>query len=486
MIATALPPYPSTRARTALSPSQLAILTAKIAHTLQDTLSLPTDRLSTPTTISFLASYARDAAHQALDTLLWDGSTPATSSTSRETRTVHARALQLAERLAPIGMLDILLLFDLSIAYTTHPKRLRALLSAAFLSSAPLLHELRNSAVHAFTAVLSPSTGLYSLRKFTHSLLCFLRVCPPEAIRVFAHSKDFHIALARTYDTGLAAVVQSYGGLRLPPNDARLERPLDEWERIFLETKVALIDTFHLLLKMLLLDLARAAGTARAAESEHVFGIVFALFDLPAPAPAPSSLPTPFLNRPLLVDFQHAYDLSRLFSDALSSTAADDARLGALVASLGIQNDSGRGPGALKLLLGSGVPAGIDARGNRRPTTNTTSFPGEIASSSGLGAGPSIDSVVDAQVSEVLSILPDHAPDYVRALFRRSEYSTVERVVEALLEGTAPPSEMLGATEPREEFEYTRDRRNVFDAEEIDLSRVHIGKKRCMAIFVSG
>ena len=334
--------------------------------------------------------------------------------------------------------------------------------------------------MYAFTAVLSPSTGLYSLRKFTHSLLCFLRACPHEAVRVFAHSKDFHIALARTYDTGLAAVVQSYGGLRLPPNDGRLERPLDEWERIFLETKVALIDTFHLLIKTLLVDLARTTGIARAAESEHVFDIVLALFDLPAPTPASSSPPTPFLNRPLLVDFQHAYDLSRLFSDVLSSTAADDARIGALVASLDIQDDSGRGPGALKLLLGSGVPAGIDARGNRRPTTN------KITSSSGLAAGSSIDSVVDAQVSEVLSILPDHAPDYVCALLRRAEYGTVERVVEALLEGTAPPSETLGVTEPREEFEYTHDRRNVFDAEEIDLSRVHIGKKRYMAVFVSG
>jgi activating signal cointegrator complex subunit 2 len=94
--------------------------------------------------------------------------------------------------------------------------------------------------------------------------------------------------------------------------------------------------------------------------------------------------------------------------------------------------------------------------------------------------------VIDPRVEEVRAILPDYAPEYVEELLRRTEYGSVERVVEALLEGTAPPPEALEqqatlrapTPQPREEFEYTHDRRNVFDGEEMDTSRLRIGKKR--------
>ena len=60
------------------------------------------------------------------------------------------------------------------------------------------------------------------------------------------------------------------------------------------------------------------------------------------------------------------------------------------------------------------------------------------------------------------------------------------RVVEALLEGTAPPLEAIQqqttlkfqTPQAPEEFEYTRDRRNVFDGEDMDTSQMRIGKKR--------
>jgi activating signal cointegrator complex subunit 2 len=101
--------------------------------------------------------------------------------------------------------------------------------------------------------------------------------------------------------------------------------------------------------------------------------------------------------------------------------------------------------------------------------------------------------VVDPRVEDVLAILPDYEPGYVEALLQRAEYGSVERVVEALLEGTAPPPEAIRqqrqllqqpATSKaqnapaRDEFEYTRDRRNVFDGEEMDVSKLRIGKKR--------
>jgi activating signal cointegrator complex subunit 2 len=100
---------------------------------------------------------------------------------------------------------------------------------------------------------------------------------------------------------------------------------------------------------------------------------------------------------------------------------------------------------------------------------------------------------VDPRVEEVRAILPDYAPEYVQTLLLRSEYGNVERVVEALLEGTAPPPEAIQqqatlkkAQTPQapEAFEYTHDRRNVFDGEDMDTSRMRIGKKRFLLVLL--
>jgi hypothetical protein len=40
-------------------------------------------------------------------------------------------------------------------------------------------------------------------------------------------------------------------------------------------------------------------------------------------------------------------------------------------------------------------------------------------------------------------ILRNYAPEYVEALLHRTEYATIEGVVEALLEGTALPPEAI-------------------------------------------
>ncbi|KAI0052127.1 hypothetical protein FA95DRAFT_1616818 [Auriscalpium vulgare] len=466
----ALPPYPSESARSSLSPSQLATLRQKIAGALQETLSLPAQKRDNPATVAFISSYAQDVAKQALQALVWDPQTSSAPTETREGKTIHARALLLAERLAPSGLLDVCALLDITIAYSTYPSRLRALLASAVGANSSVIADIANAGLSAFIGVFTPGapTGLYGLRKAAHCVLCLLRAAPPEVLHVFSHSKDFVLVVARAYDDGLAAISQTYGGLRLPESGAP-SRPLDEWERVVLETKVALMDTFHILFTSLVTSLARLTGPALTSATEHTFDIIFALHELPGPSTS-SSAPTPFLNRPLLVDYQHAHDLSRILRDALDKAAADDARLEFITASLrSLDESASPGPGALKLLLGSGVPPGIDNLGRGAHTL-------PVAAEATTGAGPS-SSAADGMVSEVRAILPDYAPDYVRSLLSRSEFGgSVERVVEALLEGTAPSPEAI-AREEAAMLEFTNDRRNVFDDEPIDLSRFRVGKK---------
>ncbi|KAH9981619.1 hypothetical protein BJV74DRAFT_952915 [Russula compacta] len=492
-----LPPYPSFHARSQLSHTQLASLNQKISLSIQQTLHLPSQALNPTISAPFVSSYVRDVAQHNLDTLIWDidSSRAKPRPETTEARTIRARTLLLAERLASTGVLDLTTLLDLSIAYASHPARLRALFIDAFSSSPSLATTTTTSALPAFTSVLLShnTTGLHGLRKAAHAILCLLRVGPPELLRAFAHSKDFILALAQSYDAGLGAAASSYGRLYLPVAGAPQREP-DDWEILFLQTKADLLDAFHILFTALLKHVDPPSLVAKAKDT---LDVVSALHALPGPSKRPDdhTPPTPFLNRSLLADYQHAYDLSEVLTRALPhAAAADDARLKRLTAALhDLDADLDRSgpsaagqarnqdPGAFRLLLGPDVHLG----GATRISESAIAIPSGEVEAAATASG---STAADPRVQEVRAILPDYTPEYVEALLQHTEYGSVERVVEALLEGTAPLPEALQQQQQQvtlkarvpqapKEFEYTRDRRNVFDAEEMDVSRLRMGKK---------
>lgn len=505
MSATVAPllPYPCARARASLPPSQHAAFYQTVSSALAQTLDLPPAQRDTAATRAFISSYAKDTAQEVLQSLIWeeDGSKSRLfQNLTKVERSIRHRVFLLAERQAAVGSLNLQVLLDLSVAYgSTNSSRLRSLFSSAVAQNQTVITEVRDEAIPALINLLStPTQGLYGLRKTVHILLCLLRPAPPELVREFARNKAFVLALAKAYDGGLASFSQSYGGLRLEARDAQ-SAPLDEWERVFLETKVALIDSFHILVRVLLADVAAvpSAGPALATQCELAFDVVFALLELPASRATGSA--TPFLDRTLLADYQHAYDLSNTLNDALRR--ADDARTELLETALRELDSAPSGTdtgsaGALKLLISSsGVPPGIDnvGRGPAR-STNTTS--------KGKGKAPTAsledDGAFDIAVSQVLDIFPDKPPDYLRFLLSHADYpyrGNAEKLIEALLEGTAPeiadveaqmgaaPSgdyepQLRSVQAPADDFEFTKDRMNVFDAEEMDISHLRIGKKR--------
>lgn len=509
-----LPPYPSSHARSQLSHSQLVSLNQRISLSIQQVLDFSPRALDSAAPVPFISSYVRDVAQNNLDALIWDTyPKPRPKTESTEARSIRTRTLLLAERLASTGVLDPVTLLDLSIVYASHPTRLRTLFKTAFSSSPSILSSTTTSALPAFTSVLLSQTtiGLHGLRKAAHAILCLLRVAPPDLLRAFAHSKDFMLALAQAYDAGLGTATISYGRLYLPAADAPKRDP-DDWEFLFLQTKADLLDAFHNLLTALLNTLTglTPADPSRplAIEAQRAFDIISALQALSTPPRRPDDQtpPTAFLNRSLLADYQYAYNLSDALTRALSHGAGTDnnARLERLSAALreldaDLNGESSqlsaagrarhRDPGAFRLLLGSGVHHDINdlgQDGTARTTEGATATPfggAEVATTFSSKA-------VDPRVEEVRAILPDYAPEYIQALLQRSEYGNVERVVEALLEGTAPPPEAiqqmatLKAQTPQapEAFEYTSDRRNVFDGEDMDTSRMRIGKKRFLVL----
>ena len=480
-----LPIYPSTQARKGFSASQLVHFQSNLSNVLAQVIALPPAKRDTPSTRAFISSYASDAAQQALETLIWEDTQPV-----KHDDPLRRRVLLLAERLASSSPgLEPRTLVDLCVSFPFKLTRLRSILSLAVGGTPDLPATFASEVVPSFTSLLSPSrySGLYGLRKTARCLTSLLRSSPPELVRPFAHSREFLVALARAYGDGLAAIARSYGGIRMGVPD----RQLDQWEQIWLDTKVDIVDAFHLIVTTMVRDVSSASGAALAVEADRAFGIVFALLEImPQSAGVGPADAVPFLNRSLVVDYQYAYELTRTLSSALRHASRDDAQMEHLESalhSLDVARSDGdaKDPGALKLILRS---SGIASGASKNPNTTVQSAStdkGKAKEIAPISIPPPHDADLDLQVTQVLDIFPDHSPEYLRKLLTHPSFpfrSNAERVIEALLEGTAPGEDELGDHVVEEssiivpQVDAPIERRNIFDAETMDLSRIHIGK----------
>ncbi|KAF7426183.1 hypothetical protein PC9H_008550 [Pleurotus ostreatus] len=489
-----LSPYPSARARQSLPASKLSALNRAVASTLSQTLVLPPATRDTPATRAFLKSYASDAATQALHDLVWG--TPKPPSTSAVEKSIHRNILLLAEKLVEI---DLQTLVDLSVVYArNHASRVKSIFSK---TRASILSEVNDELVPAFTRLFS-TQGIYAIRKVAHVVKSFIASCTPEAVGCFAHNKPFILALARAYGSGLSDIARSYGGEQIitaqlsPPEGQTQTRALDDWERLWLETKVDLIDTFHIIMKALVDDIANAQGRALAGQSERVFDIVFSLKDMDMSTPSPSSSSTPFVNSSLLDDYSRTYDLSKTLRSALQRASEDDARLDLLESSLtGVSRDGADNRGALKLLLRS---SGINTNYSQAPHAQhlSTTISSSNASK-GKGKAPSApepqedvadDPILLSQISQIHDMLPHISESYIRALLLAPDSypfsGNVERVIDALLNESAPAEEdivphveeTMRAEDAKSYDVIVGSRANVFDEDEMDLNLVRKGK----------
>ena len=490
-ITASLPPYPPRNAQKTLPRSQLSTLNQKIALGLAQVLNLPPQKRDDESCREFVASYAQDTAFQTLEALIWgEGDDSDPDKWTKDEKMIRQRTLLLAERLAGTkapnsASLDLQTLLDLSIVfYPTHPSRVRSLFSTALATSPSLKIAVEVEVLPSFTQLFSPSggaitTGLYGLRKAAQCLKSFIAASPPAFARLFALNKEFVVALAGAYHHGLSTLAASYGF-------TDWEDPNAHDQKIFVETKVALMDSFHAMVMYGMVDVV-----ASPEGSQEIPEVLLALTNIPTTSSlqfqshTPDVEPVPFLNRSLVEDYHDAYDFTKTLTVALRNREEEDARLDLFEAHLRSIRSAGGHSGVLKILLHfpGDPPPQLDRKGKGRADPDRVDTPPP-------SADPSND--LDVQVAQVLDILPDARSEHVRALLQHPDYpfkGNPERVVEALLERTAPPIEDLSrraAVEPplqlrkpsQEQVVYTQQRRNVFDDQEMDLAHIHIGKKR--------
>lgn len=420
---------------------------------------------SPSTVLAFLQAYLSNVAQDCLKSL---NATPVNGSTSQNTTRLRQQVLALLGRLAENHPKSITqaILIDTIIVYgptnATHVKRFLGDLlgrrepqfkTAIATSLSRMLSELTNST----------SNSIEGTRRIAHILATVVRTGVPAILDELIDGNPTINDIAIIYDRILPPFLLM----------AKLgDIPLSSGARSWLQTKVDLLDSLHTLLDHLL------------ASKRHLDSGITLLFDLTSSADVKEKLP--FVDFPLIADFQHQFDLAQRL-ESLNATR-DDPRLDVLIntiANLAAPDPNALGP--LSLLT-------------EKPATNDTASHGAIGSRKGKGRAALVDVDMEEAVTEILTILPDQDPDFLRRCLAHSMFTGSDRtskLVSALFEGNVPvelmaeltsgpsakepsplPPSTGGGTENENEYKYTKGRGNVFDDQPFDISALRIGKKR--------
>jgi len=500
--------YPSHGARKALSPSQQINLYLSVSSALSGALAVsPSKLIQDAGTLAFIRTYARGGAFQRLQEVIWGA---AEDCPTREEKAIRKKTLILLQNLSkePKFHLDVTTILDLAIFFArSHPASLRPIFSALepTISAESATAQLLDS----FTTLLRQEgqvQGLYGQRKVAECILCWLIAArdAPKLILPF-FDRQFLQAVAETYDANLTSIASSYGGItpiaRLLQSGQAVESAVEEWQTLWLQTKLALLDSFHIILSRVVDDLVvLGPGPQLAQRAERAFEVVCGLMEIP-PSASSSGTPvaqTPFLNRSLLEDYHSSYNLSAMLTKALAKAEEKDARLDFVEHTFPHSTSGQRDPGALRILFGSGVlptaqSAGYAKDGKGKASDTRISAPIPPATSSSAHYQVS-DNDLDVKATQVLDILPDLDLSYIRALLRHDAYSgDVERVIAALLEGTVPSQEELDqqqhqtvsvgkgkdkVAEAMPVRPVVAERANQFDEELVDIEQIRYGKKK--------
>ncbi|KIO32761.1 hypothetical protein M407DRAFT_18226 [Tulasnella calospora MUT 4182] len=291
--------------------------------------------------------------------------------------------------------------------------------------------------------------------------------------------KALYRSLGYCYHTVLDAVAHTYSATGIRPNEVG---PSFRWQIPWMEVKVGILDATHGLIEH-----AQQAAKAEEEARHKIFDILLAMID-DSPKKPQSSHTIWFGNVPLLVDYQHVHHLKERLSEL--------AGLDETVVELVIPSLDG--------LINSHAPGDSDAVGALiillREVSHTTAPPvappvikvENVDKGKGKGKAvveeePEVDHELDLAVTQVLDIFPDENPSFVKAALQDPTMGrSPEALIAALLESNLPPhlaslrdgppqqptqSSQATSSQPPAQFE----RRNIFDDDEMDFSRLRIG-----------
>ncbi|KAG9104488.1 hypothetical protein FRC06_001869 [Ceratobasidium sp. 370] len=445
MAADTLPAFPVYELKGSVPLERFEVIANKVAQKLA--FVIHRTRSSNPAAVQplvgFLSSYLGDTARQKLARISTGASY--NSSLSGSEHAIRKYTLHLIHLLASQQQpLPATLLVDLAVSYSPQNSSILCEIFRNVLSIPTQAAEFTSSVISAFTAALLPKhPDVIELREVAHALLCITR-CGEEAVGLFAQESSFIKALAECYQTLLPKLANSLGGIRPRGKNST-------YEITWVETKADLLDCYDTIIR----TLAKSPKNV-----ERALEIVFQVFEVPHKASTSSVV---FFETSLNDDLNRVAGLDSLFKDVVPP---DDARLEVMNAQLGPITSS----------TDLGVFALLPTRTPEPPVATARVDKGKGKETAPL---PAPDPALDALVAQVLDILPDQDALSVRAALQLARFNrSAEALISALLEGEQlpPPQAEPSAAPPK--ISALPERRNIFDDDEMDYSRLRIGKKR--------
>lgn len=447
---------------------------------------------------TFLDAYLGDLAGHVLQCLVdkptqqlyWSGE----SHSEKVVRTLTVRLFRLFVN-TPVPNSATTVLFSLSnlvdfiIAYgADYPKTTGNIISEALSRLSPELvtsykKELVSSLKKSLNNINSSSSSVsacktaYIVSRILQSTA--LGNQTTSFIMAFAEDTEFVEAIAKAYRT----CHHNHSKLNSSPDNLEGQR----WFR----TKIDLIDSLYSAINFL---------TGDVSENRSVLPKMLATLlnhdQRSTGSPSSSDSMSPLNTESVIRDYEYAFTLSQVLVDTFG-TDHDDSHIYSIITSLQELVPVQR----KKRVSGPWFKPFVQ---NKKEVSKSQVSEHQSAKVD-KGKGKAIDSDpssedansmpdIDIAVSQILDIFPDQPVETVRRYLKHPSFQgDTEKVIAALLEGNIPPD--LQTEEPpnkrfvdpqlapQPEFEYTKDRRNIWDDITMDESQLRFGKTRYYLLF---
>ncbi|KAG8933884.1 hypothetical protein FRC03_010925 [Tulasnella sp. 419] len=430
-----------------------------------------------PTAVfSFIDRHAADVAQTTISSSITHPKedTDLPSSVTSKLRCIKLQTFLLAERLPKISLTirllqNLLLIVELPKESSIMVK----ILTSAFLMS-EITASIKMEVIPEMTSLLaspyrarprSPQSFISSSMRLSQVMKSWVRLQHNEVIQAFSQHSKFVLELAKSYGIYMWEVAEALGGVP-PSSDANVPEWVEQW----IEIKVGYLDVFHYIMDNLV-ENASIPDAAEWHDGSDVRAILVKLLSVMLDMHAELQPPVPIphrnwlLNMSLLADYEHYYNLSARLNACQSETA--DSMVSFLITQLkdlikpGIGGDS---VGGLRYIL-------------KNAHLSTRYVRGRESGSKQADVTDKGTKDLELSITQVLGILPEETRDFVQAALLHPFFAgSSEKVISAILEGSAFPPELESLRHPEEQGAMV-ERRNIFD-DEMDYSRLRFGKDR--------
>ncbi|KAG8914384.1 hypothetical protein FRC01_004101 [Tulasnella sp. 417] len=488
-----LPKFSLHRAENLLPQHQWKELISSLITELDGYLQSPENEFKASATSikDFVDSYLAEAARGIIATTSTGG---ARKTVKSEDYALQTKVLELVRRMSQssVSLSEVTLL---NLAVVCQDDRTRNIARSIIESSSSLGTDVAAVFVSSAEQILSTPFGkdqdpssFLTVRLNLVKILNGLLRCGAD-LPSLALGKALYRGLGYCYHTVLDSVAHTYSATGIRPNEVG---PSFRWQLPWMEVKVGILDAIHGLIE-------RALQAAKSEEDARhkIFDILLAMIE-DSPKKPSTSHTIWFGNVPLLVDYQHVHHIKERLSEL---AGLDETVVELVIPSLDGLIDShaprdGNAVGALIILLRD-VP-----HTTAPPIAPPVAPPAIKVENVDKGKGkakaivqeeePEADHELDLAVTQVLDIFPDESPSFVKAALQDPTMGrSAETLISSLLESNLPPhlaslrdgTPQQPTTSPRPTSSQPTssqapaqfERRNIFDDEEMDFSRLRIG-----------